>query len=194
MLKKILSLIKLIRPRQWIKNLAVFAAAIFAGEFFEPNIFQNVLLAFVAFCMLSSATYIINDAFDVKKDKLHPFKRFRPLAHGDMPIYAALIIATQLICFSLIIGLLINTAFLIISIIYVFIQLFYSTILKSIAVADILAIASGYILRVYAGELYASNKVGIGTLTPTQKLNVIGATNLSSTGGANATIWRVVRN
>lgn len=164
MIKKLVNTIKLVRPRQWIKNLAVFAAAMFSGSLLEPLAFQKVFLAFIVFCMLSSATYIINDIFDIKKDKLHPFKRFRPLAHQDLPIFFALILATLLIAGSLVLGLFINPGFFILSIIYILIQFFYSTVLKSIAVADILAIASGYILRVYAGEFASASHISVWLL------------------------------
>ena len=164
MIKKIINLLKLIRPRQWIKNFAVFAAVVFSGELFNPNIFQKVFLAFVVFCMLSSATYIINDAFDIKKDRLHPFKRFRPLAHGDIPIFLALIAALVLAAGSLFLGFFVTLGFFILAIIYLLIQLFYSTVLKSIAVVDILAIAAGYILRVYAGELAGGFHISVWLL------------------------------
>jgi len=164
MASKIINLIKLVRPRQWIKNLAVFAAITFAGELFDPVSFQKVFLAFIAFCALSSATYIINDAFDIKKDRLHPFKRFRPLANGDIPISFALVIAALLIISSMIIGSSVNLGFLILAIIYMIIQLLYSLFLKSIAIVDILAIASGYILRVYAGEFAGESHISVWLL------------------------------
>jgi len=164
MVNKIISLVKLLRPRQWIKNLAVFAAITFAGELFDPVSFQKVFLAFISFCLLSSATYIINDAFDVKKDRLHPFKRFRPLANGDIPIFLAIFIATLLIMSSMIIGSSVNPGFLILAIIYIIIQLLYSLFLKSIAIVDILAIASGYILRVYGGEFAGESHISVWLL------------------------------
>jgi len=164
MIKKAISLLKLIRPKQWIKNFAIFAAITFSGELFNSTVFQKVFLAFVVFCMLSSATYIINDAFDIKKDRLHPFKRFRPLANGDIPIFFALIIALVLIGSSLFLSLFVTFGFSILAIIYLLIQLSYSTLLKSIAVVDILAIASGYILRVYAGEAASGYHISVWLL------------------------------
>ena len=77
---------RLLRPRQWIKNLAIFATVTFTGQLFNFEILQNVIYGFIIFCALSSAIYVINDIFDVKKDKLHPFKRFRPLPKGDIPL------------------------------------------------------------------------------------------------------------
>jgi len=164
MINRLISLLKLVRVRQWIKNFAIFAAITFSGELFTLTIFQKVLLAFIVFCMLSSATYIINDAFDIRKDRLHPFKRFRPLAHGDIPIFLALIIALVLIVASLFLGLFVNIGFFILVIVYLLIQLLYSIFLKSIAIVDILAIASGYILRVYAGEAASGFHISVWLL------------------------------
>src|SRR3989344_909737 len=85
-------ILKLLRPRQWIKNFALFAAIVFGGHLFNPLIFNQVILGFIAFCLLSSSTYIINDILDVKKDKLHPFKKTRPIASGKISIKEAIII------------------------------------------------------------------------------------------------------
>lgn len=164
MLKKAISLLKLVRPRQWIKNFAIFAAITFSGELFNPTILQKVLFAFVVFCMLSSATYIINDIFDIKKDRLHPFKRFRPLAYGDISIFVALTIALVLVATSLFLGFFVTLGFFVLAIVYLLVQLLYSTLLKSIAVGDILAIASGYILRVYAGEAASGFHISVWLL------------------------------
>lgn len=167
MVKKIISTIKLLRPKQWIKNFAIFAAIIFSGNIFESTIFQKVLLGFLVFCGLSSAAYIVNDVFDIKKDRLHPFKKFRPLAHGDIPIPFALIITAFLVIGSLFLGFFVTPAFLALALIYIFIQLLYSTIFKAIAVIDILAIASGYILRVYAGEAASGFHISVWLLLTT---------------------------
>ncbi len=164
--------LKLVRPRQWIKNIAIFAAITFSGELFDWESLQKALLAFIVFCSLSSASYIINDVFDIKKDRLHPFKRFRPLAHEDLSVSFALVVAAILIISSFGIGLIVTPAFFILSIIYLLIQFFYSTILKAIAIVDILAIASGYILRVYAGELAGGFHISVWLLLTTISLSL----------------------
>ncbi|EKD64844.1 MAG: hypothetical protein ACD_50C00285G0001 [uncultured bacterium] len=161
MIKKTYKILKLLRPKQWIKNLAIFAAITFSGNLFEPLIFQQVLIAFFAFCGLSSAAYIVNDIFDIKKDRLHPFKKFRPLAHGDVSIPVALVIAAFLTIGSLFLGFFVTPAFFLLALIYLAIQLLYSTILKPIAIIDILAIAAGYILRVYAGEVASGFHISV---------------------------------
>src|SRR4051812_39932314 len=89
-MKKLLrDVFRLLRPRQWIKNFAIFAAIIFSGHLFEFDSLYRAFLGFLIFCALSSAIYIINDMFDVKKDRLHPFKRFRPLANNDVSLQLA---------------------------------------------------------------------------------------------------------
>ena len=160
------------RPRQWIKNIAIFAAITFSGSLFDWTSFQRVLLGFIAFCSLSSASYIINDIFDIKKDKLHPFKRFRPLANKDLSVSYALILASILIVISFIFASRVTPAFLILLFIYLLIQFFYSTILKPIAIVDILAIALGYILRVYAGELTGGFHISVWLLLTTISLSL----------------------
>lgn len=162
--RKIISAIKLLRPKQWIKNFAIFAAITFSGALFDFPSFQKTLIGFFVFCGLSSATYIVNDIFDIKKDKLHPFKRFRPLAHGDLPIPFALGLAAILGIGALLGATQVTPAFVVFGIIYLLVQLLYSSLLKTIAIVDILAIASGYILRVYAGEAASGFHISVWLL------------------------------
>ncbi len=159
-----LNIVRLLRPRQWIKNLAVFAAIVFSGQLFNFAVLDKVIIGFFLFCGLSSATYIVNDIFDIKKDKLHPFKRYRPLANGDVSIPLALTIAAALIIFCIYFSLYISPAFFTVAVIYLAVQLLYSVFLKSITVIDILAIASGYIIRVYAGEFASGYHISVWLL------------------------------
>lgn len=172
MIKIAYNTLRLLRPRQWIKNTAIFAAITFSGDLFDWVILQKVLLAFIVFCSLSSASYIINDIFDIRKDRLHPFKRFRPLANKDLTKTYALMVAFVLTVVSFILGVMVTPAFFILQIIYLLIQFFYSTILKPIAVIDILAIAFGYILRVYAGELAGGVHISVWLLLTTISLSL----------------------
>ena len=114
------NILRLIRPRQWIKNLAIFAAITFSGELFNIPVLTNVALGFLVLCAVSSATYIVNDFFDIKSDRLHPFKKGRPLAHKDVPVSLALLLAGLLIFASFYLALKVTTAFLIVIIIYLF--------------------------------------------------------------------------
>lgn len=172
MIKIAYNTLRLLRPRQWTKNAAIFAAITFSGSLFEWQIFQKVLIAFIVFCSLSSASYIVNDIFDIKKDRLHPFKRFRPLANKVISVSYALTVALVLIIISLTLGLFVNPAFFALAIIYLIVQFFYSTILKPIAIVDILAIAFGYILRVYAGEVAGGAHISVWLLLTTISLSL----------------------
>ena len=167
MRKKVYNTLKLLRPRQWIKNLAIFAAITFGGELFNIFLLQKVLVGFFIFCGLSSAIYIINDIFDVKKDRLHPFKKFRPLANKSLPIPYAFFIASILICLSLWAGFFIGRGFFLLIIAYLILQMCYSMFLKHIAIIDILVLAGGYIFRVYAGEFSTGLHISVWLLLTT---------------------------
>lgn len=171
-MKLAFDILRLLRPRQWIKNFAIYAAILFSGELFNPDLFQKVSLGFIVFCLLSSATYIINDLFDIKKDKLHPFKRFRPLAHGDISPSFAGGLALLFVAAALILGSSITPTFFLLTIVYLVIQLLYSSFLKSLAVLDILAIAAGYILRVYAGEFASGIHISVWLLLTTISISL----------------------
>ena len=198
MIKLLFNVLRLLRPRQWIKNFAVFASITFAGELFNPPVFSNVFYAFLIFCGLSSATYIVNDIFDIKKDKLHPFKRFRPLAHGDIPVSFGISLAILLIIASLSFANHITPTFFTVSVIYLIIQFLYSMFLKSLAVVDILALASGYILRVYGGEFASGFHISVWLLLTTISISLFLAigkrrselTLLSATKDANIAATR----
>lgn len=160
------------RPKQWIKNFAVFAAIVFTGQLFSPLPFLRVILAFVVFCGLSSAVYVINDIFDIQKDRMHPFKRFRPLASGDLSIFYALFIFIALCVGSLILSLFVNGTFFLLVLVYLGLQLSYSMVIKNITVLDILALAAGYILRVYAGEIASGFHISVWLVLTTVALSL----------------------
>lgn len=150
----IVSLVKVARPIHWVKNLAIFAAILLTGLLFEKGQITKVIWAFVSFGFATSATYIINDLLDVKRDRLHPTKKFRPIAAGTIPISLALLEAGTFIFISLylaVTALSVSPLFFPLIISYLVLQIFYSLGLKNIAVVDILIIATGFIMRVYAG-------------------------------------------
>ena len=172
-MKKILiKTLKLIRPKQWIKNFAVLAPIVFTQQLFNPPILIRALLAFVIFCGLSSSIYVINDIFDIQKDRLHPFKRFRPLAHGDLSIQYAFTLFFLLAIGSLTASFFLGLGFFLLTIVYLVLQLSYSTTLKHIAILDILALASGYILRVYGGEAATGYHISVWLILTTVSLSL----------------------
>lgn len=140
------------RPQQWLKNLGVFAAIIFTGQLFNPELFKISVLAFLIFSLLSSASYLINDLVDISRDRLHPFKKLRPIARGVLPKSAVLTTAFLVIFFALALSLNLTPSFFLVASTFFILHLLYTFFLKNIAVADILAIAACYILRIYAGE------------------------------------------
>ncbi len=163
---------KLMRPRQWIKNFALFAAPMFGAQLFVEDLLFKISMGFIAFCLLSSSTYIINDLLDVQKDKLHPFKKMRPIASGHVSVNQAIVVFAILIFSSLFVSYQISVFFLLISILYLILQLSYSLLFKSLVVFDILFIAAGYILRVLAGEVISGYHISVWLLLTTVSLSL----------------------
>lgn len=153
MKKTLRDVLRLLRPRQWIKNFAIFASLIFSGQLFDPILLDKAFFGFLAFCALSSSIYVINDIFDIKKDRIHPFKKFRPLPNNDISIRAASKIAAVLALGALLMSFFISPGFFVLTIVFFILHILYSAILKHIEIIDILTLAGGYILRVYAGEV-----------------------------------------
>lgn len=147
------ALIKTMRPRQWTKNAIVLAAVVFDRQLSltNPVPLLRSLLGVLLFCFLSSAVYFINDIADVKADRMHPKKRFRPIASGQLPIPVAIAAAVVLLLITFFIASLLSPGFMIISAIYFLVNLAYSLLLKHIPLIDVLVLASGFVLRVGAG-------------------------------------------
>lgn len=139
------------RPQQWVKNLFVFAALIFAGQVFVWESLVKTLIAFLIFCGLASAVYLINDWRDLETDRAHPAKKHRPLASGKLSLTLTLLTATLLISTMLIGSFLVNFNFGLIALTYIFLNFFYSFFTKKIAILDILSVSIGFVLRAIAG-------------------------------------------
>lgn len=148
-----LAIIEALRPNQWIKNLSLFAAVILTGQLFNPTSFFASLWAFISFCILSSSSYLINDLLDIEKDRLHPVKKNRPLARGDVTKQQAILISITLAILGLFVAYSINSTFFIVAIIFILMQYSYSFLIKKKALLDIIGIAFFFILRTYAGEV-----------------------------------------
>jgi len=143
--------IKAARPIHWIKNISLFAGILFTSTLFIPYYQRLIFEAFLIFCFATSAGYLFNDIIDLPKDRLHPTKKNRPIASGKLPLSLAFIEAVGLGLVSLILANSLNHLFFIAVLTYILIQIAYSLFLKNIPIIDILAIASGFIIRVYAG-------------------------------------------
>ncbi len=147
--------IKLLRPKDWAKNLFLIVPSFFAGQFFVPSRIPNILEGFIAFCFFASGIYIINDYRDIEDDRKHPVKCNRPLASGRVKKTTAIILCFSLLIIGSLLGYLADPNFLFLFILglYFFINLFYSFGLKNIAILDILLLSSGFVLRVKGGAV-----------------------------------------
>lgn len=151
MVKFLWGLFKAARPRQWVKNFALFAALLLSGQLLNPEAQRNAIYAFLLFCGFSSATYLLNDVFDVERDKLHPFKSKRPIAAGIIPPTLAVIMSLVLILILLPFAYKLSPAFFLSAVFYLILQLLYSAYLKHVILLDVIVIATGFVLRIYAG-------------------------------------------
>ncbi len=148
-----------LRPKQWIKNVLVFAGAIFAEDLFDPQMLQNSVLAFIIFCMISGSTYLVNDVLDREKDALHPRKKHRPIASGKISAKTALSLALALIFISIFCSFYLNWKFGIVISSYFLTTLLYSLYLKHIIIIDVMIIASGFMFRAIGGAFAINEHV-----------------------------------
>lgn len=139
------------RPHQWTKNAIIFAALVFDIKLFRVPYLLRTVAGFILFCLVSGVVYTINDVVDLDKDRQHPRKRQRPLASGALSPRLAIVAATGIAAGSLIAAVLLEWGFALILAGYLVLQISYSFALKHIVLIDILAIATGFVLRVGAG-------------------------------------------
>ena len=145
------ALLKTMRPRQWSKNIFIFAALVFDKQLLNVEAFLSTLAGFVLFCMVSSSVYIFNDLADVEADRQHPEKKDRPIAAGKLPINVAWAAGIGLALTALGLATLLTPGFEAVLIIYLLLNLAYSKWLKHIPIIDVFVIAAGFVLRVHAG-------------------------------------------
>jgi decaprenyl-phosphate phosphoribosyltransferase len=140
------------RPRQWLKNVLVFAAPGAAGVLDQPPELLATVLTFAAFCLASSGTYYWNDILDVEADRIHPTKRHRPIASGALALGPAKVIGTVMVLAAPVLAALTGRwQVMAIVISYLALTILYSTVLKRIAVVDLVTVAAGFVLRAAAG-------------------------------------------
>lgn len=148
-----LSYLRLLRPKQWSKNLIAYAPLIFAAKAHLLPLFLNASACVGAFCLASSAIYIVNDILDRDADKLHPRKCKRPIAAGEIKIVPALILSFLLAASALTLAFITRPALILVLLAYLILTLAYSFRLKQIAILDVMAIAGGFLLRAVAGAV-----------------------------------------
>jgi 4-hydroxybenzoate polyprenyltransferase len=148
---QIAAIFRLARPHQWIKNALVLAALVFGQRLFIAHDVILAIVAFVAFCALSSAGYVLNDIADRDADRLNPEKCNRPLARGDLTVAAASRVALILAAIAIGLSVLLGREFVGIALLYASLQFFYSLWAKHEVIIDVIAVAIGFVLRAFAG-------------------------------------------
>ncbi|MBE0620692.1 MAG: decaprenyl-phosphate phosphoribosyltransferase [Burkholderiales bacterium] len=162
-----LQLLRLLRPRQWIKNGFVFIGLLFGDVSHKAGLTGDVLLAAAGFCLLSSCVYVLNDMFDRKADQAHPWKRSRPLASGSVGMGQAFALALVCAIAGLALGAAASAGVAGILFAYLLLNLAYSAGLKHVVILDVFIIAAGFMLRILAGTW------GVG-IAPSQWLLLCG--------------------
>jgi 4-hydroxybenzoate polyprenyltransferase len=152
------------RPRQWLKNLSLFTGLVFSGWLFIPQKFLTALLAVLVFSILASSVYIFNDLIDANRDRKHPLKKKRPIASGKLPAPVALFVAILLAVTSLVLASKFSFFFFLLCLSYATLHFAYSLLLKTYAIIDVLAIASGFVIRVYAGAVAVNAHINVWLL------------------------------
>lgn len=148
---RLLGVVRTLRPHQWVKNVFVLAPVVFAKEVFEPRLLMEAASAFAIFCLLAGAVYAMNDVADVAADRVHPVKRFRPIASGRVPLAWARVLCVVLVLVSFAWASSLGAWFLAATVSYFALNLGYSLRLKHVAYVDVGCIAAGFVLRVMAG-------------------------------------------
>jgi len=155
-MKNLLLFVKLGRPNQYVKNTFIFLPVFFGYKLANTASIVNTLWAFVVFSMAASAVYAFNDIKDIREDLNHPKKRLRPLPSGSITKRDAFVFFSALVIGALFLGsLLLPPSFLVILLSYLILNIAYSFILKHIAIIDVVCVASGFVLRVFAGGIAA---------------------------------------
>jgi 4-hydroxybenzoate polyprenyltransferase len=150
-LQSLTGLIRTMRPKQWTKNIIIYAGLVFDGQLLALQPFIDVTLSFILLCLVASTIYIINDLVDIESDRQHPRKQYRPLPSGQLPVPVAIAAAFVIPLFSLILAISYSPAFAIVLVAYFVLHVLYSFVLKNIVILDVLTITAGFVLRVYAG-------------------------------------------
>lgn len=147
----LISILKTMRPKQWTKNVFVFAGLVFDGQLLQVEPFLLTFFGFILLCFASSTVYIINDIADIEQDRQHPKKKLRPLPSGELSVRTAAVSAVVLGVLTLAVSFYLNTLFGTLVLTYIIMNLLYSLRLKHVPIIDVLFIASGFVLRVGAG-------------------------------------------
>ncbi len=155
-MRKVMALLNAMRPLHWTKNCFVLAPLVFSGQFNQPISCFKTAIMFIAFCVASSAIYIINDIFDREEDQQHPTKKFRPIASGVINIGIALLMSVILILLSLALAWYLGFYTFLVIVIFIILNFIYSMALKHVAILDVMLISIGFVLRIIGGGVAIS--------------------------------------
>jgi 4-hydroxybenzoate polyprenyltransferase len=148
-----------LRPRQWTKNLLLFAGIIFAAQLGDAVRWVEAIAAFVAYCAASSASYLVNDVNDREADRAHPVKRWRPIAQGEVSVRTALVLAVGLLAAAFVIAIPLGLASVGLLAAFVALQIGYTMRLKHVVLIDVLLIAGLFVIRATAGAVAVDVKI-----------------------------------
>lgn len=174
------ALVRAMRPRQWVKNVLVFAVPLAAGELTRVPVLVDTVVAFVAFCLASSSTYLVNDVVDLEADRAHPRKSRRPVASGALPVTWAVTASVVLAVTSVLVAAAVNPRLAALVVLYLLLTTAYSTWLKNAPVVELVVVATGFLLRGVAGG------AATGTTVSTWFLLVAGFGSLFLVAGKRA--------
>lgn len=150
-MQALIGLIRTMRPKQWTKNIIIYAGLVFDGQLLILDSLARVTVSFFLLSLIASTIYIVNDLVDIESDRQHPRKKYRALPSGQLPIPLAVAAAIILPIFSLLVAISYNPNFAVVLVAYFVLHILYSLALKNIVIVDIMAITAGFVLRVAAG-------------------------------------------
>ncbi len=152
-MQALIGLLRIMRPKQWTKNVLIYAGLVFDGQLFNRQSFVIVTISFVLLCLAASTIYVVNDLADIERDRQHPRKKLRPLPSGQLPVPLAIAAAIFLPVIAVGGAALLNPRYALVLVLYIALHILYSFWIKHIVLLDLLTITTGYVLRVAAGVL-----------------------------------------
>ncbi len=168
----IVPLIKAMRPHQWVKNTFVFAGILFSGRLFNPDDIITVIIGFAIFCMAASGVYLFNDSLDKEKDKLHPKKKNRPIASGQIPVWLAIGFAVLLWSVGLLWAFTVDIEFGFLIAFYILLHIIYTILLKQVVIWDLMFVSAGFVLRAVGGAIILNVDISSWLLVCTSLLSL----------------------
>jgi 4-hydroxybenzoate polyprenyltransferase len=165
--------LRLLRPKQWSKNLLVFAAILFTNKLTDMHALSLTLMAFFGMCFVSSTAYILNDLQDVEKDRAHPRKRLRPIASGQVSKGAAMALAVVTFALAAVLLALVGPKALAVVGLYILLQVFYNLAGKRMPVMDVFIIGTGFVLRAVLGAAAIGREISVWLLLCTGGLALL---------------------